>query len=62
METRFYSEFTTREGTTFRINVLDADFTGTEAEGKVGPPGFELEYFGGQDVYSPLMPSTCRVP
>ena len=62
MQERFYAEFTTREGNTFRVSILDADFLGAAAEGKVGPPGFELEYFGGQDVYSPLMPSTCRVP
>ena len=62
MQTRFYAEFTTREGNTFSVNILDDDFTGTAAESSVAPPGFELEYFGGQDVYSPLMPSTCRVP
>ncbi len=62
METRFYAEFTSREGNTWRVNILDADFTGTAVESNVAPPGFELEYFGGRDVYSPLMPSTCRVP
>ena len=62
MALRFYAEFTSREGNQWTANIYDDDFTGTAAESAVGPPGFELEYFGGEDIYSPLMPSTCRVP
>lgn len=61
MAQRFFSEFSTSRGNTWRVNIYDDDFSGTAAESKLAAPGFELEYHGGQDVFSPLMPSTCSV-
>lgn len=61
MALRFYSEFSTSRGNDWRVNIYDSDFSGTAAESNVGAPGFALEYSGGADVFSPLMPSTCTV-
>lgn len=61
MALRFYSEFSTERGNTWRVNVIDTDFSGTAEEFSCAAPGFVLSYFGGKDVFSPLMPSTCTV-
>ncbi len=61
MALRFYSEFSTERGNTWRVNVIDTDFSGTAEEFSCAAPGFVLSYFGGEDVFSPLMPSTCTV-
>jgi hypothetical protein len=61
MAIRFYSEFSTERGNTWRVNIHDTEFSGEAEEYSSAAPGFVLSYFGGKDVFSPLMPSTCSL-
>ncbi len=61
MAIRFYSEFTSERGNTYRVNIYDMDFSGVAEEFSSAAPGFVLSYYGGKDVFSPLMPSTCTL-
>jgi hypothetical protein len=61
MAQRFYAELTSSEGNVWRIEIHDSDFVGGAAEFTLAAPGFSLAYTGGQDIFSPLMPSTCKV-
>lgn len=58
---RLYSEFTNLKGETWRVNFHDEDFTGTATQVKLGGEGFVLTYQGGEDIFQPILASTCSV-
>ena len=61
MALRFYSELESSEGNIWKVEIHDSDFVDTAAAFTLASPGFTLSYFGGQDLFAPLMPSTCTV-
>ena len=61
MAVRFHSELESTEGNVWRLELHDTDFVGSSAAFTLASPGFTLAYTGGQDVFAPLMPSTCTV-
>ena len=61
MSTRLFSEFTSERGNDWRVEITDVDFSGTATEFNCEAPGFLLEYHGGENLFSPLMPSTLSV-
>ena len=46
---RLYAEFTDDLGTDYRVNIHDADFTGTAGTFKLGADGFVLTYTGNNE-------------
>ena len=46
---RLYSEFTDDLGTDYRVNIHDANFTGTAGQFKLGADGFVLRYTGNNE-------------
>ena len=59
----YYAEFTDVRGTDWRVDIYkNPQGTITAKEFVCGSGGFALNYSGGEDLFSPLLPSTCTVP
>ena len=55
---RLYAEFTDDQGTDWRLNIHDADYTGSAVEFNLGADGFVLRYSGNnEDRYQPIIGS-----
>lgn len=55
---RLYAEFTDDQGTDWRLNIHDADYTGSEVEFNLGADGFVLRYSGNnEDRHQPIIGS-----
>ena len=61
MAVRFYSELQSSEGNVWKVEIHDIDYSGASASFTLASPGFTLAYTGGQDIFAPLMPSTCTI-
>ena len=55
---RLFAEFTDDQGTDWRLNIHDADYTGSEVEFNLGADGFVLRYSGNnEDRFQPVIGS-----
>jgi hypothetical protein len=55
---RLFAEFTDDQGDDWRVNIHDADYTGSEIEFNLGADGFVLRYSGNnEDRYQPIIGS-----
>jgi|TARA_R100000081_G_scaffold55840_1_gene27425 hypothetical protein len=55
---RLFAEFTDDQGTDWRLNIHDSDFTGVAREFNLGADGFVLRYSGNnEDRYQPIIGS-----
>ncbi len=63
MATRYTAQFQSYTGQVYTIIIDDTDHTG-DPDGTldVSRPGFRIEWAGGEDVFHPIIPSTCSVP
>ena len=62
MAIRFKNVFQTEGGQYFTLHIHDTDHTGNVVEVNTAPPGFILTYAGGENVFHPVIPSSCTVP
>lgn len=62
MALRFRAQFTSERGQTWTIQIFDEDHSGSVTTLQVAPPGFSLTWAGGEDIFHPVIPSTCTVP
>ena len=58
-DTKFYSEFADELGDTWRINIIDTDYTGSASVLPLAVDGFTLRYNGdNQDKFQPILGSS----
>ena len=62
MALRIRSQFQSERGQIWTIQIFDTDYSGTVQTMDVAPPGFTLAWAGGEDIFHPVIPSTCTVP
>jgi len=62
MAIRFRNIFRGENGQYWTVHIHDTEHSGDYTEYESAPPGFTLQYAGGEDIYHPIIPSTCTVP
>jgi hypothetical protein len=62
MAIRLYSEFTSDQGTNYKVELHDSDWLGGSYEFELGGDGFTLNYTGEtDDIISPIISSECEI-
>ena len=62
MAIRYRGKVATPSGTIYTLHIHDTDFTGSITDIELRTPGFSLAYHGGEDIFTPIVPSTVTVP
>lgn len=62
MAIRLRGKVASNSGTVYTVHILDTTYSGTTLDVELREPGFNLEYHGGEDIYTPIVPSTVTVP
>lgn len=62
MGIRLKGKVATTFNNVYTVEILDTQQTGGTLEVELRTPGFSLEYHGGEDIFTPLIPSTCTIP
>lgn len=59
----YHAEFTDLKGNDWRVDILkNPQGTITSKEFTLAEPGFSLSYQGAENIFSPIIPSTCTIP
>lgn len=62
MALRVRAQFQSERGQIWTIQIHDTEWAGSVNVMDVAPPGFTLSWAGGEDIWHPIIPSTCTVP
>lgn len=62
MAIRYRAKTATASGTIYTLHIHDTDYTGSVVNIELRTPGFSLSYHGGENVFTPIVPSTCTLP
>lgn len=58
---RFHSEYVSKTGDTYTVEIWDTDFSGSSTFFELSGNGFELKYNGGSERHSPIMATECTL-
>ena len=62
MAIRLKGKVATTGGTVYTVEVHDTTYSGATLDIELRAPGFTLEHHGGEDIFSPIVPSTVTIP
>lgn len=62
MALRIRAQFKSERDQIWTIQIHDTEWSAAVNTMDVAPPGFTLAWAGGEDIYHPIIPSTCTVP